>query len=305
MRAITRRALLTAAFGGATLCSRAAFAAQFANTEPSSFRVACLDWASAEAMLAVGITPIVVGMPTRGDLSDLVGLDSEHSTEELGSLWEPNLELLQTIKPDLILCAEWQERLRPVLARIAQTHVFRVGTPNGRVLENALAALTEAARLVDRERTAAEYVSRFHERLGVLAAQIAPAKPVLLGTLFPDGRHIVIFHKGCIFDDVLTRLGVPNAWKGPTTSPGRIVQGIEVLANYPDVRFLYLDNKPISTAALAALESSTLWTSLAIVRQRQVLPIASEWPFGGVPTALKFAESIAAAKEGGDWHGHG
>jgi iron complex transport system substrate-binding protein len=214
---------------------------------------------------------------------------------QLGSMFAPNLEELQRLKPDLIICADWQAGLVPMFERIAPTHVFNLRKPQSSILNNATNLILDVGTLTGRPAQGAAYIKKAEETFDGLRLKIknisAPA--VIVGTLEPDGRHVTIFGGNSLFDSVFKHIGIRNLWRGSTNEWGNTRHGIEVLAEYPDATFLYLDTGPSAATALRQLEASTLWRSMPIVQRDRVVPIPFSWPFGGIPTALEFAESLA------------
>ncbi len=257
-------------------------------------RVVAAEWASAETMVVIGLPPVATGSPFRVQAAVT---DAYPDVFQVGSIFIPNLEVIQRLKPDLIICADWQTDLVPKFKQIAPTHIFNLRNPPSSVLHNAFDLTRDIGGLVDRSTESAAYIEAAEGRFSGIqrALQRRAAPSVLIGTLEPDGRHFTVYGRNSLFDAVLQRVGVANAWTGATSSWGNARQGIEVLARYPDTTFLYLDAGPWAITARRLLDTSSLWQSMPIVRRGRVVPIPFAWPFGAVPTALKFAESLVAA----------
>ncbi|WP_184231731.1 ABC transporter substrate-binding protein [Bosea sp. WAO] len=295
----TRRALL-GSLGGFCLASGAV--AQPASRPP---RVAAIDWAAAESLLALGIEPVAVAN---------TGLYRQWSTEpqlpsavaDLGMPEEPNLERLLALRPDLILISGWQVALRQTLARIAPVQVFSVFESNRTPLNNALAAMRTLAREFGAEEVAAAFESRlahgFEQSRKRL--QVTRRPTVLLAVLLTDGMRITIYGKGSLLGDVLDRLGLENAWMGAMPVFGRITIGIERLLELPDFWLLYMDQGHRTQVALQRLQANSIWRALPAVAAARVRPIAAVWPFAGAPTGLRFAGIVTDAMSGGG-AGHG
>ena len=64
-------------------------------------------------------------------------------------------------------------------------------------------------------------------------------------------------------------------------------------ADMPDASFVIVS--PIPIEARAQLQRSVLWNALAPVRAGRVHQLAATNAFGGVPSALAFAEELAEA----------
>lgn len=257
-------------------------------------RPATVEWAAAETIIAIGGLPVATASPYRGQTGVT---DAFATVPGVGSLFAPDPESLQVAQPDLIFCAQWQQNLVPMLARIAPVHVFDLRAPPDRVLDNTLRLVGDVGRLLGRQAEAQAYLQDAEAGLDGLKERLrlVSTQPVLLGALGADGRHISVFGRGSLFDSVLTRLGLSNAWTGPMNAWGNMTQGVEVLVNYPDTPFLYLDAGPPTIAARQALGASSLWNALPSVRHGRDKAIPFAWLYGGLPTALRFGASLAAA----------
>jgi iron complex transport system substrate-binding protein len=269
----------------------------FASSE-KFHRVVALDWASAETMVAIGQEPIATSSPYPGGQEQLFNVTNTGMVE-LGSMFEPNLELIQSLHPDLVFYAPWQSHLLPSLKRIAPVRLSNPRGPTGNLLNNASFLTSEIGRVLSATRRAEEYVKACDKELDNLEERCRGLTPraLLMGILLPDGRHLSLYGPGSLFNDVLGRLGLKNACRGPANAAGSMTLGVEVLAEYADVEFLYLNTGPQSDTALRLLADSTLWASLRIVQQGAVRPIGYVWPFGALPSAMGIARSLTAALE--------
>ncbi len=257
-------------------------------------RPATVEWAAAETIVAIGGFPVATASPYRGQKGVT---DAFPTVPEVGSLFSPDPESLQAVQPDLIFCAQWQQNLVPMLSRIAPVHIFDLRSPSDKVLDNTFRLVGDVGRLLGRQAEAQAYRQDAEARFDELKERLRPAsgQPVLLGALAADGRHISVFGRGSLFDSVLGRLGLGNAWTGPMNAWGNMTQGVEVLTNYPDTPFLYLDAGPPTIAARQALGASSLWNALPSVQRGRAKAIPFAWLYGGLPTGLRFGASLAAA----------
>lgn len=297
--ATTRRALL-GSLGGFCLAPGA-----IAQSSSRPARVAAIDWAAAESLLALGIEPVAVAN---------TGLYRQWATEsasppavaDLGMPEEPNLERLLELRLDLILISGWQAGLRQTLARIAPVQIFSVFESNRTPLSNALVAMRMLAHAFGVDEVAAAFESHLVQDFGQSRRRLqATGRPaVLLAVLLTDGMRITIYGKGSLLGDVLDRLGLENAWTGAMPLFGRITIGIERLLELPDFWLLYMDQGHRTQVALQRLRANSIWRGLPAVAAAQVRPVAAVWPFAGAPTALRFAGIVTDAMSGGG-AGHG
>lgn len=268
-------------------------------------RVAAIDWAAAESLLALGIEPVAVantGLYRRWSTAPAL----PSSVADLGMPEEPNLERLLELQPDLIVISNWQAALRPTLAWIAPVRIFSVFEDNRTPLTNALAAMRGLAGEFGVEEAAAAFESRLAHGLEQSRRLLQEARrpAVLLSVLLTDGLRITIYGKGSLLGDVLDRLDLGNAWTGAMPVFGRITIGIERLLALPDFSLLYMDQGHRTQVALQRLHANSIWRAMPALAAGRVHPIAAVWPFAGAPTALRFAGIVAGTlSEGRTGHG--
>jgi ferric hydroxamate transport system substrate-binding protein len=284
--ALTRRAFL----GGLTLTYFSASAATTENRPPR--RIVCLEWTSAEMVMSLGIVPIAVG--DLGGYRDwVVEPRLPSSVVDIGSRSEPNLELLATLKPDLIVAAYGYGLDEADFLRFAPT--FSIPFYDGTASPYAQ-AVTETRRLgaaLDRKAEAEQLIAEVDASIAQVRAKLSPKPPRLCIVSMFDDRHVRVYGKGSLFQDVMDRLGLTNAWDQPTTSWGFAQIGIEELVRIGDATVISLD--PIPRHVQIRIDNSSLWNNLPCVRNGRVIRIAPVWPFGGLLAAQRFAALVAAA----------
>lgn len=284
--AVSRRGLLAAT---ALACAPA-----LAGAQAPPRRVAVLDWVSGMNLLALGIAPL--GMPELERYARLVVEPAiPEQTRELGLRAEPNLELIDSLRPELILLAPEFGALRERLSRIGPLEAF---DPNGFGRPDLLgyasaASQFLAARLGVAERFEAlarsvdDTISRAAERL-----RAYDGRPLYVATII-DGRRLLVFGRNSLFQAVLDRLGIDNAWVGATSRYGHVTLTADRLAQQPEARLLCVGDS--SQASIAALLASPVVASLPFVRERRIALIPDVLFYGGLPPARRFARLVATA----------
>lgn len=250
-----------------------------------------LDYALTETLLELGVEP--VGVP------DLEGYDRWVVEPELprdvidvGSTFDPNVELIQLLDPDLILTTPFLAGIRHRLERIAPTLSLAIYSPEeGGAYESAREATRRLGERLDRERAARELIQRVDSTLQAARDALRPYRdtPVYF-VRFMDPRHVRVFGEESLFDDVLERVGIPNAWQEETNYWGFATVGIEALATERRVRLFYLEPPP--RGVLPALRESGLWSNLTFVEGNRVHPFPMVLQFGALPSAERFAERL-------------
>jgi iron complex transport system substrate-binding protein len=281
VRGLTRRALLGGALTGA------AFPAIVAA---GSRRIAATELILTETLLALGIVPVAVG--NRPLYRRLVGEPLlPASANDLGPLNEPNLELLQYLRPDLILAAEWQQATQVHLERMAPVAWLPTFSLVGKPLDNARSLARRIGELTGTASKAQALVSALDARLVSLAGEAGASgrPPVYVVRFMEDGRHLLVFGKGSLVDDVLQLLDLENAWADSTNVWGASYAGIESLTRRPDAIVLYFATEGEGSIAHP---QGPLWQVLINRVGDRMVPIPPVFPAGGVASALRLGEAI-------------
>lgn len=294
---------------GPTLLSRRAFLAAGAllataggTGAATPTRLAVLDWALAETVVALGLAPL--GVAETGKYRDWIGQPSlPPGTRDLGLLTEPNLELLQQLAPDLILVGDGQEAsIGHRLRRIAPTLPMTLYDGGGRPFSRAKAETLRLAERLGRPAAARALIGEAEAEIEAQRQALADGerRPVVF-YLFLDERHGWVADGGGLVQEMLEALGLRNAWPGPPSYWGFTPVGIDALAGV-DGEALLLHGDYFMRDATAVL-GSPLWRGLAPVRHGRTAAVPRFWTFGGVPTAMRLAGklvgAVIAAEEGG------
>lgn len=283
----SRRALLAAlALAGAAPLARAADAP----------RLAAIDWGMLETAIAIGHMPVAACELARFR-EDAVEPVIPPDVTDLGLRGAPNLELLQLLRPDLILSSPYYTEIAPRLETIAPVLSLPFYVPGEPPLPKAIAALhLLAARIGDPEagrRAEAETEADFARRAAALAG--FAARPFLVVEI-GDARHVRVFGaRDSLFGDTLARIGLRNAWTDATQFSFSAPVPLESLARYEDAWLVVVGGVPVT--AREGIARSVLWRRLGPVAGDRVLELPNVYGFGGVLAARRFARLLAAALE--------
>ncbi len=260
-------------------------------------RLAAIDWAMLETAMTIGRMPVAVCELIRYR-EQAAGPAIPASVTDLGLRGAPNYELLQLMRPDLILSSPFYAQHQARLRSIAPVLSVGVYTPGEPPLAKALAALDSLAAAVGDPQAAQDARTDLQARFDALAARLArfADRPVSLIDI-GDARHLRSFGFDSLFGDTLARLGLPAAWTDRTQFSFRAPLPIESLARQPDARLVIVGGIPVE--ARQGLARSILWRALPPVRDGRVYHLAEINAFGGVASALRFAQQLAAAFEAG------
>lgn len=258
-------------------------------------RIVALEWLPVELMLALGVTPYgVADIPNyRMWVNEPVLPDS---VIDVGLRTEPNLELLTQMKPSMLVWSAGYGPSPKILARIAPGRSFAF-SDGKQPLEQARRSLLEMAELLNKQDVAHRHLAEFDAYIDSLKPRFASRgeRPVLIMSLL-DPRHMLVFGPNCLFQEILDRLGVKNAWQGETNFWGSTVVGIDRLATYKDVDVLCFDHG--NAADMRQLAATPLWQAMPFVRANRVQNVPAVWFYGATLSAMNFARILDNALGG-------
>ncbi|MFK0161595.1 ABC transporter substrate-binding protein [Rhizobium sp. NPDC090279] len=253
-------------------------------------RVATLDWAILETLLAIGAN-VVAGTELLQFRDVAVTPAVPADVADLGLRGTPNFEVLYAAKPDLIFNSNfyaWADERMRLIAPVESHAVYQHGaSPYQRSEEMTLAigerlGLPTGRALVDAARAKLDAY-----RINFSRGDHRPILPINLG----DARHFRVFGSDSMFGEVLTRTGLTNAWPDLTSYSATAPVGIERLAAMSEAWIVLIPPHPAE--AFEELQRSAFWKALPFVQQGRVLLLGSINPYGALPAAERFADLLA------------
>ena len=255
-------------------------------------RIATVDWTIAETLLALGVTPLAVG-----DVSAYRAWVGEPllpaDVVDIGLRAQPNRELLAELKPDRILISPLAAPLAPTLSRIAPVQSIALYDPQTDLWQRLHEATLTIAALVNKTAEANVLLTDLNRDLEQMKQTLPAELPPLLVVQFIDERHVRVFGRHSLFEAVMQRLGLRNAWQGETNAWGFSVASLEQFLSIPEARWVVVD--PIPVGVSERLLEPGLWQHLPLVQQAPVLHLPAVWSFGGVLAARRFATLLSEA----------
>lgn len=292
----SRRTILSAA--GISLAAGLSLSnASLAQTSQRPLRLAAIDWAMLETAIAIGHMPLAACELIRYRV-DAVEPVIPDTVIDLGLRGAPNLELLQLIRPDLILTSPYYIQYEDRLAAISPVLNLSFYTPGEPPLPKIFSALYKLANAVNQPDAGYRAVTRADAELDQLAARLTSFsdRPVCLVNI-GDSRHVRAFGEDSLFGSTLSRLGLKNAWTGDTRFSFLAPVPIEELVNIPETRLIIIGAIP--PEAQRGLSRSILWHALPPVTEKRLYTLPDVNAFGAVPSALRFARLLVTALENG------
>ncbi|WP_182084055.1 ABC transporter substrate-binding protein [Aureimonas sp. ME7] len=252
-------------------------------------RIACLDYALAETLLLLGLTPLAVMAAADWD-TWVVEPKLPPSVADLGASQEPNLERLAALRPDLVLSTDYVAMAEPAVARIAPVERLTIYGAGPEPLLRSREITTILGRRLGLAREAEAALAGFDARLAALRAKLPPRTPPLLLVSFMDTRHVRVYGRASLYGNTLDQLGLTNAFAGEVNPWGFATLGIERLAEMGEARLVSFAPEPPDLNRV--LPQSPLWTALPFVREGRISRLPAVLMFGALPSAARFAELL-------------
>ncbi|MFP6560683.1 iron-siderophore ABC transporter substrate-binding protein [Paraburkholderia sp. B3] len=287
---MNRRTLLTALLGGALLTAGARARAAVPR------RVIVLDWGLAELMLAIGVVP--VGMAnTPGFRRNFTACPVPASVVDLGLMFQPNMELMLALKPDLIVITPAHAAMRASLERIAPTVTLGMFRASPAPYTAACAETLRLARLLGCEARGEAAVAQTQRSIDAARARL-DALPAAAGASvymvrFIDESHVRVFGAHSLFGELLAKLGLQNGWRKANHAAAYATIGFDALDADPRATLVYVKPLPAPTASM--MKTSRVWQAMPFAGEGRMIGMASVPPEGGILSAQYFANALANA----------
>lgn len=255
--------------------------------------MAAIDWAMLETAIAIGHMPVAACELIRFR-EDAVEPQIPADVVDLGLRGAPNFELLQLIRPDLILISPYYTRYEDRLSALAPVLNLPFYSPGEPPFPKAVAALHGLAKAIGDPaagRRAEDAALAALERQSASLAAFAD-RPVCLINI-GDARHMRVFGFDSLFGSTLARLGLRNAWDADTRFSFLGPVPLDRLAEMPQARLVVIGQVP--PEARRGLQRSVLWRMLPSVAQGRLYLLPDVNAFGGTPSALRFAHLLGQA----------
>jgi len=280
---LSRRHFLAASGAGLLAAAGRAYAAD-------GLRVATLDWAILETLLAIGAN-VVAATELRQFREAAVTPDLPASVLDLGLRGTPNFEVLRYARPDLIFNSNfygWANDRMRLIAPVESHAVYSTGRSPYALSEEMTLAIGERLGLP----AAQTFVASCRDRLDAYrrewaTAERRPILPINLG----DARHFRVFGSDSMFGVILARMGMENAWRTLTSYSATAPVGIAALATMQEAWIVLIPPHPAE--AYAELQDSAFWQALPAVRAGRVITLEPIDPYGALPAGMRFAELLS------------
>lgn len=254
--------------------------------------IVSLDYGLASTLLALGVTPAAIASLADWDRW-VVEPKMPAGVVDLGTTNEINLEILASLKPALILTTPYLAPLKPRLEVISPVMEMTIYAQGGEALQRSIEATRLLAAAIGRQQQATDFLTQSEQFFDDCASRVNKLKPLPLALVnFVDQRHARIYGGTGLYQNVMTRIGLRNAWTGPGNFWGFETIGLEQLATLDQSLRLIAFEPLIPPNILDNLQDSPLWTSLPFVKAGRVSVLPGTLMFGMVQEAERFARIL-------------
>jgi iron complex transport system substrate-binding protein len=234
--------------------------------EPQS--IAAISPTTVEFVFAVGATSKTRPASAR--------LPAAASAKDIGSSYQPNLELIAAEKPDLIVADSiLQPQLAQSLAGL-NVPVLYIGASN---FADVLTGLDIIGKVLNKPAEAAKLASDLQAKLADLKQQAGTAKPKVL-ILNGAPQDFYAAKPESYVGDLIQQLGADNVAKGqPDVGqfPGYTKLSLEaIIAGAPDVILAITAGPPGGKTITETLSADPAWATIPAVQNKRVAEISVE-----------------------------
>lgn len=254
-------------------------------------RVVVLDWGLTAQVMSLGVVPVGIARPLWYRL--LGGLPAlPTDVADVGLLFQPNFEVVQALRPDLIVVTPQHAAVRDALARIARVVVVpdrRVDEDGWQLIRRRVRLLGEAMGRIDvADAVLVQTDARLQAAKQRMASLPAAQAPIFLMRPL-DLRFAAVYGSQSLFGGTLRALGLTCAWPGRGDGDDMAQVDYGALGNTQGAQALLLGVAP---SALTTLDGSPLWRALPFVQQHRVRHVPQILPSGGTATVTRLADAL-------------
>ncbi|MDN5797796.1 MAG: siderophore ABC transporter substrate-binding protein [Intrasporangium sp.] len=169
-------------------------------------RVVVLDLAVLDTLDSLGLGNTVVGLP-KGNLPDFQSGFKADTYAAVGTFFEPDVEKIAELDPDVILIGGRSAKAYPELAKIAPTVDLTMSGPDA--LKDVRNQSEQIGEIFGKQQAVADKLADLESKVADVKAKAANAAPALV--LMTSGGKVSAFGAGSRFGLIHDSLGVPTA----------------------------------------------------------------------------------------------
>ncbi|MFL0200375.1 Fe(3+) dicitrate ABC transporter substrate-binding protein [Exiguobacterium acetylicum] len=227
-------------------------------------KVVALEFSFVDALDELGITPVGIAQENKTDVSGLLGKDIEFT--EVGTRQQPNLEVISSLQPDLIIGDFNRHKgIYKQLEEIAPTIILK--SRNATYEEN-IDSFKTIAEAVGKTKQMDDRLALHEERLRAAKKKVDPKddRKVMVGVFRADS---LTAHGETSFDgELLEKIGIENAVT-KTAEPTVTITLEQMVKWDPDVIFMAEADPKL----LKEWKDNPLWNQITAVKNKEVYEV--------------------------------
>ncbi|WP_286950164.1 ABC transporter substrate-binding protein [Exiguobacterium sp. UBA4551] len=227
-------------------------------------KVVALEFSFVDALDELGITPVGIAQENKTDVSGLLGKDIEFT--EVGTRQQPNLEVISSLQPDLIIGDFNRHKgIYKQLQEIAPTIILK--SRNATYEEN-IDSFKTIAEAVGKTKQMDDRLALHEERLQAAKKKVDPNddRKVMVGVFRADS---LTAHGETSFDgELLEKIGIENAVT-KTAEPTVTITLEQMVKWDPDVIFMAEADPKL----LKEWKDNPLWNQITAVKNGEVYEV--------------------------------
>ncbi|MBX3015938.1 MAG: iron-siderophore ABC transporter substrate-binding protein [Caldilineaceae bacterium] len=267
-------------------------------------RVVALEWIYAEDLLALGIQPVGVADIAGYNNWVKIPLALGPDVADVGTRNEPNLELLATLQPDLILgpLSRIDDAKYAALSALAPTLVFnhypadQTSNQYMGMIENFRLVADVVGRQTEGEAVIAQLETKFTNARALLEAngKLGEKFTLAQGYTSNNTATIRLFVENALAINIIEQIGLALGWNSGWQEFGFSTVSVETLPELGDLHFFYVVQDDDNIFASEAV--TPLWENLEFVKNGHAYPLGGgTWLFGGPLSAEVLVDIVLKA----------
>lgn len=266
-------------------------------------RVVALEWIYSEELIALGIQP--VGNADNKEYKIYVTDEAAlaDTVTDVGLRWEPNLETIASLKPDLIISnTDNNDAIYNQLSSIAPTIEFdpypNEGDAYTGMVKDFKTIATAVGKSKEAEKVLADLDEHYAEAKKKLAAAGKDKFNYVITQAFTSQNTATLrmFTDTSTVVQTLNRIGLTSDWKSDKFEKyGFTDATFESLPKVSDSNFIYmvLENDNVFGDAV---KDNTVWNGLNFVKENRTYSIGGDtWTFGGPLSSKVLVDRVVNA----------
>lgn len=272
-------------------------------------RVVAIEWNLVEYVLTLGVQPVAIADIEGYNAWVEIGIELDQDVTDVGLRYEPGLESIAAVEPDLILgTTDRDEAIVDQLNAIAPTVLLApYPTTEG---ETPLADIDDTLRTIalalGRQDAADQMIAETGTIIADATATISEAgldgAPFIVTQAFTSENvpTLRLFNNRSLFGYTVSSLGLTNAWDGEGTIQddpwGFQTVTVEALVDLPAETHLFYVVQDDDNIFADALAQDPIWSSFPFVQEGRTYALGGDtWTFGGHRSVQRLIERVLSA----------